>query len=321
MNESLQSTTLGRSSLQVPRMGVGVMTWGQAKGFDRFTLAQMAQGPSFGFEEEQHALEISLSAGVNLFDTAAMYSNGASERRLGELGRGREILLATKFPPSPFSNTDDFPKELNASLSRLGRSYIDLYQIHFTSNRLDIPKLMRYMANAVEAGKVKAVGVSNYSAAEMRLAHAELFKFGIPLASNQVEYSLLYRKPETDGVLIACRDLGVTLIAYSPLAMGALTGKYSTQTKAGGLRRFFRNFRGKAMDVILPVVALLREIGSRYSKSPSQVALRWLIENETVLPIPGAKNGKQAAENAGALSFSLSPDEIESVNQATTAWR
>ena len=177
------------------------------------------------------------------------------------------------------------------------------------------------MADAVEAGKVKTVGVSNYSAEQMRLAHAELAKRGIPLVSNQVQYSLLHRKPEVDGVLDACRELGITLIAYSPLAMGALTGKYSTDTKASGLRRFLPNFNRKAMEAVQPVVELLRQIGDRYGKSPSQVALRWLIENENVLPIPGVKNSRQAADNVGALSFSLTPEEVQMLSQATMAWR
>jgi aryl-alcohol dehydrogenase-like predicted oxidoreductase len=297
------------------------MTWGQPSGFARWTPAQLAYGPSQGAEEEERALEASLAAGVNLIDTAAMYSSGASETRVGELARDREVLIATKFPPSPFSRDDDFPKALEDSLRRLRVSTIDLYQIHFPSRRLDIPKLMDHLASAVEAGKVKAVGVSNYSAEEMRLAHAELAKRGIPLASNQVQYSLLYRKPEVDGVLEACKELGITLIAYSPLAMGALTGKYSSKSRASGMRRFLPNFRGKSLDEVQPVVALLREIGERYSKSPSQVALRWLIENEAVLPIPGAKNSRQAADNAGALSFSLTAQEIEALDQATLAWR
>src|SRR6185369_17730908 len=115
---------------------------------------------------------------------------------------------------------------------------IDLYQHHFPSKGVSIPKLMDLLADAVEAGKVKTVGVSNYSAEQMREAHAALAKRGIPLASNQVEYSLLHRQPETNGVLDACRELGITLIAYSPLAGGALTGKYSATQRAGGLRRF-----------------------------------------------------------------------------------
>lgn len=315
-------TTLGKSSLHVPRMGLGAMVWGQPKGMSRWTPAQLSYGPSDSAAEEERAIEVCLAAGVNLVDTAEMYSNGASESRVGELARGRDVLVATKFPPSPFSRDDNFPKALDDSLKRLGRGYIDLYQHHFPSERVSIPKLMNFMADAVEAGKVKAVGVSNYSAEQMRLAHAELAKRGIPLASNQVNYSLLHRKPEVDGVLDTCRELGITLIAYSPLGMGALTGKYSAKKRAGGLfRRILPNFSRKTMESVQPVLELLRQIGDRYFKMPSQVALRWLIENENVLPIPGAKNSRQAAENIGALSFSLTPEEVEALSEATMAWR
>jgi aryl-alcohol dehydrogenase-like predicted oxidoreductase len=302
-------------------MGLGAMTWGDAKGLARFHPAKTAYGGSHGFEEEKRALEVSVAAGVNLVDTAAMYSGGAAERRLGELARHQDVIIASKYPSGFSFRADDFPKELEASLTRLGRSYIDLYQHHFPSNRVAIPKLMERVADAVEAGKVKAVGMSNYSAEQMREAHAALAKRGIPLASNQVEYSLLHRQPEVNGVLDACRELGITLIAYSPLAGGALTGKYSATQRASGLRRFLPNFSRKAMDALQPIIALLHQIAERYAKTPSQVAVRWLIENPLVLPIPGAKNGKQASENAAALSFSLTPEEVELLNRATVAWR
>jgi aryl-alcohol dehydrogenase-like predicted oxidoreductase len=323
MNTGLEhKTTLGRSNLQVPRLGVGVMTWGDAKGLARFHPAKTAYGGADGYDEEKRALEVSLDAGVNLFDTAAMYSGGASERRLGDLAKGRQLLIASKFPGSFSFSVEKFPRELEASLGRLGRDTIDLYQHHFPNSRISIPKLMDRMADAVEAGKIKAVGVSNYSAAQMREAHAALAKRGIPLASNQVEYSLLHRAPEVNGVLDACRELGITLIAYTPLAGGRLTGKYSAQHRAGGFfRRILPQYNRKAMEAVQPVVNLLREIGGRYSKTPSQVALRWLNENPVVLPIPGAKNGKQALDNAGALTFSLTPDEVEALSQATLAWR
>jgi aryl-alcohol dehydrogenase-like predicted oxidoreductase len=162
----------------------------------------MAYGGAHGLEAETEALEVSLEAGVNLFDTAAMYSGGASERRLGELAAGRDVLIATKFPSGFRFRVDDFPDELESSLSRLGRDRIDLYQ-HHHPGRVSIPKLMNRMADAVEVGKVRAVGVSNYSAGQMREAHAAFAERGIPLASNQVEYSLLHRQPETDGVLDA----------------------------------------------------------------------------------------------------------------------
>jgi aryl-alcohol dehydrogenase-like predicted oxidoreductase len=314
--------TLGRSNLQVPRMGVGAMTWGDAKGLARFHPAKTAYGGADGFEEEKRALEVSLDAGVNLFDTAAMYSGGASERRVGELARGRDVLIASKFPGGFSFRAEGFPKELDASLERLGRDSIDLYQHHFPNSRISISQLMDKLADAVEAGKIKAVGVSNYSAEQMREAHAALARRGVPLASNQVEYSLLHRQPEVNGVLEVCRELGITLIAYTPLAGGRLTGKYSSKNRAGGFfRRVLPQYNRKALDAIQPVIRLLREIGDRYSKTPSQVALRWLIENPVVLPIPGAKNSKQAVHNAGALSFSLTSDEVELLSQATLAWR
>lgn len=317
----MSKTTLGQSDLQVPRLGIGVMTWGDPSGLARLNPAKLAYGSAHGIEEEKQALEASLAAGVTLFDTAAMYSNGASERRLGELARGKDVLIATKFPPRFFARTEDLPQALDASLARLGRDSVDLYQHHFPSNRVSIPKLMELLADAIEAEKVKAVGVSNYSAEQMRIAHAALAERGIPLASNQVQYSLLHRQPEVNGVLDACRELGVTLIAYQPLASGALTGKYTDGEQPKGLRRFMRAFRGKGMEAVVPVVDLLREIGERYGKSPAQVALRWLIEDEHVLPIPGAKNGRQAAANAEALTFSLTSEEIEALDQATLAWR
>ena len=317
-----QQSFLGRSTLRVPRMGVGAMIWGDAKGLARLHPAKTAYGGSESFEEEKRAFEISLQAGANLFDTAAMYSGGASELRVGELARGKDVLIASKFPGKLSFKAEDFPKELEASLSRLGRDSIDLYQHHFPNQRVSIPGLMDQIADAVLAGKVKAVGVSNYSASQMREAHAALARRGVALASNQVEYSLLHRQPETNGVLEACRELGITLIAYSPLAGGMLTGKYSPQNRPGGFfRRILPQYNRKALEAMQPVIKLLREIGERYAKTPSQVALRWLIENPIVLPIPGAKNSKQATENAGALTFSLTPQEVETLSQATLAYR
>jgi aryl-alcohol dehydrogenase-like predicted oxidoreductase len=312
---------LGRSELEVPRLGVGAMTWGSPSGRSRWGPAKLAYGGPPGPEDERRAFEASLSAGVDLFDTAAMYSGGASERRVGELAEGKSVVIATKFPPGWLSKAEALPDALDQSLVRLRRSTIDLYQHHFPSRRISIPSLMGLMADAVEAGKVRALGVSNYSAAQLRIAHAVLAKRGIPLASNQVEYSLLHRAPEVNGVLHACRELGITLIAYQPLAMGALSGKYRPGDRPKGIRRFARYYRGDGLKKVQPVVALLGEIGEGYSRTPAQVALRWLIEREGVLPIPGAKNGRQAASNAEALSFSLADAEIEALDRATTAWR
>jgi aryl-alcohol dehydrogenase-like predicted oxidoreductase len=315
-----ETVTLGRTEVRIPRLGLGVMIWGEASGAQRVMPAKSAYGGT-NATDEQAAFDASLAAEINFFDTAAMYSAGGSERRLGELAEGKDVVIATKFPPTPFGRTPVMPAALEASLSNLRRSSIDLYQHHFPSPRVDSPALMELMADAVEAGKIKAVGVSNYSAAQMRTAYDALARRGIPLASNQVQYSLLHRQPETNGVLDACRELGITLIAYQPLASGALTGKYLDGTRPVGIRRFREPFRGAKFHALRPVVTLLRLIGDRYGKTPGQVALRWLLEQEKVVPIPGAKNADQVRHNAGTLSFMLTADEVSYLNEATQAWR
>jgi aryl-alcohol dehydrogenase-like predicted oxidoreductase len=171
---------------------------------------------------------------------------------------------------------------------------------------------MDLMADGVEAGKIRAVGVSNYNAEQMRAAHTHLRRLGLVLASNQVQYSLLRRNPETDGVLDACRELGVTLIAYMPLASGALTGKYSADMQPAGWRRRSSLFRNENLPGL---IQLLGEIGDRHDRTPSQVALRWLIQQDGVLPIPGARNASQAAQNAGALTFTLEDAEVETLSR------
>ena len=315
-----ETIALGRSDVRVPRLGLGVMIWGEASGMQRVMPAKSAYGGTHA-ADEQAAFDASISSEVNFFDTAGMYSAGGSERRLGELAEGKDVVIATKFPLTPFARAQDMPVALEASLGNLRRNSIDLYQHHFPSRRVDIPALMGLMADAVEAGKIKAVGVSNYSATQMRTAYQVLARRGIPLASNQVQYSLLHRRPETNGVLDTCRDLGMTLIAYQPLASGALTGKYLDGSRPVGIRRFREPFRGPKFHALRPVVTLLRSIGDRYGKTPGQVALRWLVEQESVVPIPGAKNADQARHNAGALSFTLAPEEIAYLNEATKAWR
>ena len=167
----------------------------------------------------------------------------------------------------------------------------------------------------VASGKVRAVGVSNYNVDQMRRAHAALAKRGVPLASNQVEYSLLQRAPEQTGLLAACRELGVTLIAYSPLARGLLTGKYRPDRPAQGLRRIM--FSKGRIAAIQPLTDLLLEIGERHGdKTPGQVALNWVICKGAV-PIPGAKSSKQAEENAGAIGWRLTEAEVAALDAAS----
>lgn len=309
----MDTVPLGRSPVRVTRLGVGAWSWG-----DR---AVWGFGREFTEDDVARAFDSSLANGVNWIDTAEMYGLGTSERITGRLATGREVVIATKFLPRPPRRASSLPKALEGSLQRLGRPSVDLYQIHWPVPWLSIDALMERLADAVEAGKARAVGVSNFSEKQMRRAHAALTQRGVPLASNQVEYSLLHREPEANGVLETCRELGATLIAYSPLAMGALSGKYHGAKKPRGPRRLNEFFRGRALDRSAPVIALLRLIAERHGATPSQVALKWLVEQPGVVAIPGAKSERQASENAGALKFRLDPGERDELERATRAYR
>jgi aryl-alcohol dehydrogenase-like predicted oxidoreductase len=198
-----------------------------------------------------------------------------------------------------------------ASLERLGIDRIDLYQIHGPTSLRGHSALADALADAHDAGLVAAVGVSNYSVREMRSIHRALAERGVPLASNQIEFSPLRRRPESVGLLAACHQLDVVPLAYSPIGQGRLTGKYSAQNPPPGRR----NFSAHPMEKVDRIVAELRRIGDgQGGRTPSQVALRWIIEKGAV-PIPGAKNSDQAHQNAGALGWSLDPDDAAAIDR------
>src|SRR5579859_6284124 len=339
----INQRTLGASGLVVPALGIGIWSWGDK------TI--WGYGQSYTRDDITRAYRACLDAGLNFFDTAEMYGSGESERLLGECRRAephRPIVIASKFAPPlvRFSRTRSAArsllKALDDSLQRLGVECIDLYQIHFPSPLLKIDDLMDVLAEAVQAGKIRAVGVSNYSAAQMRQAHARLARYTIPLASNQVHYNLLHRYPETNGVLDACRELDVALIAYSALEQGILTGKYRSGTTStpfsrrliqglgsrldpfgdtrGSLstgRRLLFRTRTTQHQKLEPLFVVLEEIARAHEKTIAQVALNWLIsKDEHVIPIPGAKNARQARENAGALGWHLTAAEHTRISQA-----
>ncbi|MBX6762623.1 MAG: aldo/keto reductase [Rubrobacteraceae bacterium] len=307
------------SEMEVAPLGVGAWAWG--------TRYLWGYGSSYGREDAEAALRASLESGVELVDTAEIYGNGASERIIGEVLRSGELprrpVIATKFAPLPHRlDPRALLRALDGSLRRLGVESVDLYQVHFPSPLLKVESLMDALAEAVKEGKARAVGVSNYGASQMRRAYERLAHHGVPLASNQVRYNLLDRSPEYNGVLDACRELGVTLIAYSPLAQGLLTGKYRPGVRPSGLvRRFDRRFSPRGLTRIEPVVSALERIAEKRGKTPSQVALNWLVTQRDVLAIPGAKNGEQARQNAGALGWSLSPEEVGELDQITSVLR
>jgi len=272
--------------------------------------------------DEAAAFRASLDSGVNLFDTMNMYSRGRCEQRVGELARGTDAVIATKFLPSrlfppafPYLPRH-LPKLLDAALTRLGRLTVDLYQLR-AFGFLPIKAWMNHLADAVESGKVRAVGVSGFNEARLRAAHAALEARGVPLASIQNQYSLLDRQPEVDGVKRACHELGVTLIAFSPLALGALSGKYRPENPPKDMmrRRLAGPFRPGRIASTFKLTQLMGAIGAPHGKSVAQVALRYLIEQGAV-PIPGAKNEAQARDNAGALTFSLSSSELAELCKA-----
>src|SRR5918993_1685612 len=316
--DALQSelTNALADELNVAPLGVGAWAWG--------TTRLWGYGKEYDRSDVGDAFRSSMAEGVTLVDTAEMYGNGASERIIGEIldegGFERTPVIATKFAPLPYRlGARSLLKAVDKSLERLGIETIDLYQIHFPNPIFGINSLMEALAETVKAGKVRRVGVSNYSAEQMRRAHERLASHGVPLASNQVEYSLLQRAPETNGVLEACRDLGVTLIAYSPIAKGLLTGKYGPGDgrPSGLVRRMGRTFGEQNLKKVEPVVNILREIGEAHNKQPAQVALNWLITQKHTFPIPGAKNERQARENAGALGWQMAAEEAEKLDLAT----
>ncbi len=300
--------TLNGSEVSIPPLGVGTWAWG-----DRSTWGMGGYDAALTRDTIKDAWEASVDAGVTLFDTAEVYGRGESERILGALladdpKRAASVVVATKFMPMPWKVEvrGALTKSLRASLGRLGLPAVDLYQIHGPISFRSHNVLADALAAAHRAGLVKAVGVSNYSAKETRSIAAALDRHGMKLATNQIEFSLLRRSPETTGLIAACKELDVVPLAYSPIGQGRLTGKYTASNPPPGKR----NFSNHPMEVVDGVVAELRRIGDKHGgKVPSQVALNWVMTKGAV-PIPGAKNRKQAEENAGALGWSLDQDDL-----------
>jgi aryl-alcohol dehydrogenase-like predicted oxidoreductase len=172
------------------------------------------------------------------------------------------------------------------------------------------------LGDVIEAGLARSVGVSNFDVAQMRRAHAVLAKRGIPLASNQVEYSLMQRAPERSGLTAACRELGVTLIAYSPIGKGMLSGKYSAQNPPPGPRAL--RYPPNRLAALQPTVERLQELARAYERTPSQIALNWLLCKGSV-PIPGVKNARQVRDNAGALGWRLRDDDVRALDEVSQA--
>jgi len=301
---------LGKTGIRVSPLGIGAWQWG-----DRFFWGY---GNGYGDADLRSAFEVTLNSGINFIDTAEIYGPHTSERKLGELFQTQkaEVVIATKFFPLPWRwRRGDLGRALRGSLKRLGVPRVDLYQTHWPFGPGAIEMWMEAMADASNDGFIRAVGVSNYSVEQMKRAHDMLAKRGVLLASNQVEYSLLQHSPERAGLSAACKEMGVTLIAYSPLAKGLLSGKYTPDNPPPLARR--RRYNHERLAAMQPLIGLTKEIGQAHGgRTSSQVALNWLM-CKGALPIPGAKNVKQAQDNAGALGWRLTDAEVAALDEAS----
>jgi aryl-alcohol dehydrogenase-like predicted oxidoreductase len=319
MNENRSETPLrlGQTDLFISPLGIGTWSWG-----DRMIWGY-GQKNGYTDEDIHAAFQSSLESGINFYDTAEVYGFGLSEEILGRLVReatrpGKKIVVASKFMPYPFRISRRFlMRSLRNSLKHLGMENLDLYQIHWPLPPISIETWMDELAGAIQAGLIRAAGVSNYSLEQMLRASRAMAKRGASLASNQVKYSLLTRNVERSGLLAACKEFGITLIAYSPLEMGMLTGKYTPENRPSGLRgwRYSRHY----LYCIQPLIDVLRRIGEAHGgKTPAQVALNWVM-CKGALPIVGAKNLRQAQENAGALGWRLTEAEVAALDEISDA--
>jgi aryl-alcohol dehydrogenase-like predicted oxidoreductase len=297
--------------LHAIEMGLGAWEWG-----DRI---MWQYGRTHTEEDVRAAFQVSVQEGIRFIDTAEVYGSGRSERLLGEFVRETQqtVLIATKFFPMPWRlSKDSVPRALRRSLERLGVESLDLYQIHWPTPLLSIESMMDGMVLCVEQGWTRTVGVSNFSSSQMMNAYSALARNKIPLASNQVHFSLLNRDAEKDGLLARARELGVRVIAYSPLEMGILSGKYASGQLPPGPRA--AQYAG-VLPRLAPLFKVMTEIGQDHGgKANVQVALNWVV-CKGALPIPGAKNADQAQQNAGSLGWRLTEEQVARLDEASDA--
>jgi aryl-alcohol dehydrogenase-like predicted oxidoreductase len=292
---------IGKSDIKVSPLGVGTNRWFFNKTID--------PGLEATFKE-------AVASGINFFDTAEIYGNGRSEKAVGELIRQTKskVIVASKFFPSPNRLTENsFQSALRQTLDRLGLVQLDIYMLHFPFPPVKIETWMEYMANAVDAGLVKTVGISNCNKVQMKKAYDTLAKRNIPLICNEVEFNLIKREPMRNGVLEYCQELGVTVIAYRPLTSGLLSGKYSTDTMPALVRG--QVFSKPQMKNWIPLLETVRRIADEQGKTTGQVALNWVI-CKGAIPIPGATSPEHVKENAGAMDWRLSEKDMAALDEA-----
>lgn len=316
--------SLGQTGLQVTPIGLGC--W-------QFSKQKNLAGKFWPVLEDdliEKVVSLSLEGGINWFDTAEIYGNGASEKALSKalLAAGQnpgKVFIASKWWPM-FRFASNIPKTIDKRIKALSPFPIDLYQVHqpwgFSNEKAEVSA----MADLFDRELIKSIGVSNFSAKQMKNSWETLDMRRIPLASNQVPYSLLDRRIESNGVMKLAKKLGITIIAYSPLAQGLVTGKFHDNPgllKNIGFRKYNSQFKPAGLEKSLPVVKLVKELATKYNATPAQVSLNWLIHfhGETVVAIPGATKEIHVKENTGAMSFRLSDEDMDKLDKVSADFK
>ena len=324
MGNMISLRPLGRTGIMITPIGLGC--W-------QFSKQNNLAGkfwPALDDDLIEKVVALSLEGGINWFDTAEVYGSGASEKALSKAlqAAGKkpgDVIIATKWWPT-FRFASNISKTINKRISALEPYPIDLYQVHQPFGFSGEKSEMEAMAELVNRKLIKAVGVSNFNARKMKNSWETLQKSGIPLASNQVRYSLLDRKIESNGVMDLAKKLGITIIAYSPLAQGLVTGKFHDNPELLnniGFRKYSSQFKPEGLEKSRPVVILVKELAVKYNVTPSQVALNWLIHynGDTVVAIPGATKEIHAKENIGAMSFRLSDEDMVRLDNVSSIFK
>jgi aryl-alcohol dehydrogenase-like predicted oxidoreductase len=312
---TIKKRRLGNTEIEITPIGLGCWQF-CGSGFGRLYWNSPPQ------DEVNTIIETALEGGINWFDTAEAYGSGKSEKALSmalvKAGTSDgEVIIATKWLPI-LRTAKSITRTISKRQNFLSPFNIDLYQVHFPSSFSSIEMQMNAMATLVEEGKIGSVGVSNFSAEQMRQAHTALIKHGLPLASNQVRFNLLDRNIEKQGVLDTVKELGITVIAYSPLAQGLLTGKFHKNPSLINKLPLYRKRAARRMlEKSRPLVALLEEISSSYDCTPSEIALSWVINyaGDKVVAIPGASKADHIAQNVNAMNLKLTDNEMKKLDE------
>jgi len=302
----MEIRTLGRSDMRVSAVGLGAWSWGSTRYWE--------YGTSYRKEDIAQAIEKAVEMGIDLLDTAEVYGRGASERLIGELVPKDDFYIASKYAPLHL-----LPSSILAhaerSRKRLQVEAIDLYQVHFHNPLLSLRATMRNLEKLVREGKIRHIGVSNFNVQTLEKARSYLSRCDI--VSNQVHFNLANRAPERNGMLDYCRKERISIIAWSPLQQGALTGKYPPGKRPGGWRARTRYFRNSHLKAVQPVLQVLDECSKAHGRTTAQGALAWLLRHPEVVIIPGANRAEQVEMNAGAVGWSFTQAELDRLDQAS----